>query len=178
MRLYATLMPRRRLVGLPTTSSAPYCDRREGTRFSLTLTTRWAPLESVKLDEPTATLRSRRERLAATSPLRAWRHGRVRTVMRSRRPVEFVIVTVPAAPRRAVVSRIEGVTCSPACCAAVARGADGASAKASCVAARPATAAAPKASLRRYIKQTLLCSWGVGRQRDQQGLRIGAARAL
>ena len=73
--------------------------------------------------------------------------------MRSLRPVELVIVTEPDAPRRAVVSKIEGVTASPPC-AAVARGAEGASAKAICVAARPATAAAPRASLRRYINGT------------------------
>ena len=99
-------MPLRRRVGLPTTSSAPYCEPRDGTRLSVTLTVRCAPVASVNRVALTDTLPSLRARLAATSPLRACRHGRARTVIRSLRPVEFVIVTEPDAPRRAVVSRI------------------------------------------------------------------------
>src|SRR5215207_8478416 len=134
-------MPRRFLTGLPTISSAPYCDLRAGTRASVTETVRAAPGASVKRVELTLTPRSERRRLAATAPLRDWRHGRARTVTRSLRPVPLVIVAEPEAPERAVVSRIAGVTDRPPC-AATAVGADGPSAEASCVVARPARTAA------------------------------------
>src|SRR5687768_17528481 len=106
-------MPRRRLAGRPTTSRAPYREPLDGTRRIETLTVRREPAGMVKRDTLTRTPPSDPRRRAATEPLLDCRHGRVRTVTRSRRPEELLIVTARDAPRRAVVSRIEGVTESP-----------------------------------------------------------------
>src|SRR5215216_4656845 len=106
-------MPCRRLVGLPRMSSAPYSERRDGTRRSVTATDREAPGVSVNLDGVSRTSPSVRLRFAATAPLLACRQGRARTVTRSLRFDEFEIVARALAPARAVASRRLGVTDRP-----------------------------------------------------------------
>ena len=136
-------MPLRRLAGLPRMSSAPYSERRAGTRRSRTVIVRDVPAVSVNFEALTRTSPSVRLRLAATTPLLDCRHGRARTVTRSLRVDEFVIVTLPLAPARAVASRRLGDTESPPA-------ADAVSAATAAVAS-----AAPRTARLRNIKRLL-----------------------